>query len=105
MRLLFSPSKPSLIILRSEHEMEELEEENERLRKLTVTLKEKLDALRMEELSYQLGRDNLGQKKPALWEGSLHLCRLQNLAQKIPAARDRSETGKVAHLCKAKRPH
>lgn len=40
---LFSPLKPSTIILPSERE---LEEENERLRKLAVTLKEKVDALR-----------------------------------------------------------
>jgi hypothetical protein len=42
----FSPSKPSPIILPGEHELEELEKENKRLRKLAVTLQEKMDALR-----------------------------------------------------------
>jgi hypothetical protein len=42
---LFLQSKPSAIIWPSEEELEELEE-NERLRKLAVTLKEKVDVLR-----------------------------------------------------------
>jgi uncharacterized membrane protein YcaP (DUF421 family) len=43
---LFLSSKPSAIILPGGHELEELEKENERLRKLAVMLKEKVDALR-----------------------------------------------------------
>ena len=42
---LFSTSELSAFILPGEHVIEELKEENERLRKLAVTLKEKVDAL------------------------------------------------------------
>jgi hypothetical protein len=50
MRLL-SPSKPLPIILRRAHELEELDEENARLRRLAVTLKEKVTALRKGDYS------------------------------------------------------
>jgi hypothetical protein len=43
---LFPPSKPSPIMFLSEDELKELEEENERLRELVVTLQERVDALR-----------------------------------------------------------
>jgi hypothetical protein len=43
---LFSPSRPSQIVLPGELEFEELERENERLRELAITLTEKAEALR-----------------------------------------------------------
>ena len=42
---LFSPSKPSPIILPGEHELDELVAQNERLRRLVVTLQKRVDAL------------------------------------------------------------
>jgi hypothetical protein len=42
---LFSTSELSAFILLGEDVIEELEEENERLRELAVTLKDKVDAL------------------------------------------------------------
>ena len=42
---LFSPSKPSPIVLAGEHELDELVAQNERLRRLVVTLQKRVDAL------------------------------------------------------------
>jgi prefoldin subunit 5 len=42
---LFSPSKPSPIVLAGEHELDELVAQNERLRRLAVTLQKRVDAL------------------------------------------------------------
>ena len=42
---LISSSKPSPIILPGEHELEELRQQNERLRRLLATLKKRVDDL------------------------------------------------------------
>jgi hypothetical protein len=53
---LFSPSKPSPIIVSVEHEFEELQEQNERLRRLVVTLKKRVDALQSKVSSTLAGQ-------------------------------------------------